>query len=109
MPARPAVEYPRILKNSQPIMRSVALRRFTALLATTEKHALAGVSCVFHSRDARVLVTAIAERLLAALSAGAPEVGFALFNLNGAGRFLRNHVCCHAVLVGGGFGRNRRD
>ena len=79
------------------------------MLATTEKHALAGVSCVFHWRDAGILMTAIAERLLAALAAGAPKVGFALFNFNGIGRFLRDYGCRHSVLVGGGLDGNRRD
>ena len=70
-------------QRSQPAMRTVTKRLVAAVLTTTEKHALAGVSCVFHWRDARVLVTAIAEGLLAAIAAGAPKVGFALFNLNG--------------------------
>ena len=68
-----------------------------------------GIASVFHWRDARELVTAIAEGLLAALAAGAPKVGFALFNLNDIGRFLRDHGCCHAVLIGGGLDGNKRD
>ena len=90
-------------------MRSIAKRFAACLFTTAEEHALAGVSCVFHWRDARVLVTAIAKGLLAAFAAGAPKVGFALFNLNGIGRFLSDHGCCHAFLIGGGLGRNRRD
>ena len=46
----------------------------SAVLAATEEHPLAGLSCVFHRRDARVLVTAIAKGLLAALAASAPKV-----------------------------------
>ena len=72
-------------------MRTVAQRLVAAVFTAAEKHALAGVSCVFHWRDGRILVTAIAEGLLAALAAGAPEVEFTLFNLNGIWRFLRDH------------------
>ena len=93
-------------QRSQPIMRTVTQRRLAAVLTTTKEHALAGISCVFHWRDARILVTAIAEGLLAALAAGAPKVGFAFFNLNGMGRFLRDHWCCHAVLVDDAPARN---
>ena len=81
----------------------------SSLFATAEEHLLAGVGCVFHWRDARVLVTAIAEGLLAALAASAPKVGFAFFNFNGVGRFLRDYRCCHSVLVGGCLDGNRRD
>ena len=81
----------------------------SSLFATAEEHALAGISCVFHWRYARILVTAIAKGLLAALATGTPKVGFALFNLNGIRRFLRDHGCCHSVLVGGGLDGNRRD
>ena len=90
-------------------MRTVTQRLVAAVLAATEEHALAGVGCVFHWRYARILVTAIAERLLAALATSAPEVGFACFNLNGVGRFLRDHGCCHSVLIGGCLAGNRRD
>ena len=96
-------------KQSQPVMRTVTQRLVAAVLTATEEHALTGVSCVFHWRDARELVTAIAEGLRAAFAASAPKVGFALFNLNGIGRFLSDHGCCHAFLIGGGLGRNRRD
>jgi len=88
-------------------MRTVTKRLVAAVLTTAEEHALAGVSCIFHRRDARIFVTTIAEGLLAALAAGAPKVGFALFNLNGIGRFLRDHWCCHAVLVDDAPARNK--
>ena len=55
-------------------MRTVTQRLVAAVLTATEEHALAGVSCVFRRRDARILVTAIAKGLLAALAASAPKV-----------------------------------
>jgi hypothetical protein len=41
-----------------------------------------------HGSKAAALVAAIAERLLGALSAGAPEVAFAGFNFHGIGALL---------------------
>jgi hypothetical protein len=65
------------------------------LLATAKEDPLAGLGCVFEGRYARVLVTAIAERLLAALATRTPEVGFSFFNFDGVWRFLRYDGCCH--------------
>jgi hypothetical protein len=42
-------------------------------------------------------VAAIAERLLAAFTASAPEVGFAFFNLDWERRLLNDDWCCHFV------------
>ena len=76
-------------------MCAVTERLLAAVLAAAEKHPLACLGCVFDRCNARVLVTAIAERLLAALATSAPEVGFAFFNFDGVRSFLRDDRCCH--------------
>lgn len=63
-------------------MRTVTERLLAAVLASAEKHPLACLRCVFDGRNSGVLVAAIAERLLAAFTASAPEVGFAFFNFD---------------------------
>ena len=65
------------------------------MLAAAEEHPLVGVGGIFYRRNARSFVTAIAERLFAALAAGAPKVGFALLNLHGIGRLLGNDGRVH--------------
>lgn len=80
-------------------MRAVTERLLATLLAAAEEQPLADISCVLDGRDARVLVTAIAEGLLAALATRTPEVGFALFNFDGVWRFLRDYGCCHVFAL----------
>ena len=69
-------------------MGPVAQRRLVAVLAPAEEHATGLVSRIFNRREFCPLVAAIAERLLAALAAGAPEIVLALFNLHGERSFL---------------------
>ena len=66
-------------------MRAITHGGFAAVLAAAKEHALAGISCVFNRGKACVLMTSIAERLLGAFTASAPEVGFALFNIDCVG------------------------
>ena len=74
---------------------AVAERLLATLLAAAEEHPLAGLSCVLDGRYAGVLVATVAERLIAALTTGAPEVAFAFFNFDWVGGFLRDDGCCH--------------
>lgn len=76
-------------------MCAVTERLLAAVLATTEEYSLARIRCVFDRCNARVLVTAIAERLIAALATSAPEVGFAFLNFDWVRSFLRDDRCCH--------------
>ena len=76
-------------------MCAVTDRLLAAVLAPTKKHTLAGIRCVLDRCYAGVFVAAVAERLLAALAAGAPKVAFALFNLDRVGCFLHDDRCCH--------------
>lgn len=86
--------------DSKLAVRTVAERHIAAVLAAAEEHPLVGVGGIFHRRNARSFVTAIAERLFAALAAGAPEVGFALFNFHGIGRLLGNDGRVHVRPLG---------
>lgn len=76
-------------------MCSIADRLLAAVFAAAEENSLAGVSGVLDRCYACVFVAAIAERLITALAAGAPEIGFALFNLDRVGGFLNDDRCCH--------------
>lgn len=66
-----------------------------AVLAAAEEYPLAGLSCVLDGHYADILVTAIAERLFAALATRTPKVGFAFFDLDWIRRILRYDGCCH--------------
>lgn len=80
-------------------MCAVADRLLATLLAAAEEHPLAGLSCVFDGHYAGILVTAIAEGLLAALATRTPEVGLALFNFDQVRRFLRYYGCRHILAL----------
>ena len=71
--------------RSQFVMRAITSGGFAAVLAAAKEHALAGIRGVFNRYKTCVLVTAIAGGLLGALTASAPEVGFALFNIDYVG------------------------
>lgn len=78
-------------------MRAVTKRLFATVFAAAEEYPLAYIRCVFEGRNAGILVAAIAERLLAALATGAPEVVLAFFDFDGIGRFLSDDWCGHFV------------
>ena len=80
-------------------MCAVAKGLLAAVLAAAEKHPLACLGCVFDGRYAGVLVTAIAERLIAAFATSAPEVGFTFFHFERVRRFLRDDGCCHGIAL----------
>lgn len=69
-------------------MGPVAERGLVTMLTPAEKHATSLVSCVFNGRELGPLMATIAERLLAALPTGAPEIILALFDLHGERGFL---------------------
>lgn len=84
---------------SELAVRAVTHRLFAAMLTPAEENALAGLGRVFDRINVRVLVTAIAERLLAAFTTGTPEVVFAFFNFDGVRGFLGNDGCGHCDRV----------
>jgi hypothetical protein len=60
-------------------------------LTATKEDLTIRFGCVLNGCKIRVFMTSITERLLAALTTGAPEVTFPSFNFYGVWRFLRNY------------------
>ena len=71
-------------------MGAVAKGRVFGVFASTEKDGLGFSSFELEWGDAGTGVGAVAEGLIGALAAGAPEIGFAGFDGSRDGGFLRN-------------------
>jgi hypothetical protein len=71
-------------------MRAVAEGTLLGVLAGAEVDGSVSLSLVRHWREGGTLVGAIAERLVLAVSAGAPVVGLAGFDEDGDRGLLRN-------------------
>ena len=68
-------------------------------LAATEKHLFRFRRFEFHRQEFSILMRPVAERLICALAAGAPEVCFAFLDVYAVGRFLRNSWICHGCFL----------
>src|SRR5437660_3393170 len=90
-PPRPHRAHP----GSERIMGSVAERLAARRLAAAQPDFFGLLGDEGHRGQAGVLVGAIAERLIAAAAASAPEVPLALFDGDVVGRFLRRDRCVH--------------
>lgn len=90
-------------------MGAVAQRLLPRMLAAAEEHLAVLFRLILHRLEVRALVRAIAEWLPRGLAAGAPEIGLALFHLDGEGGFLGDfRSVCHGwalSLAGCGLGR----
>ena len=71
-------------------MCPVAEGGFGSLFAATEEGGFAGFRSEFHWRESAAFVRTIAERLFGGLATRAPEIGFASFEVDLVGGFLRN-------------------
>src|SRR5205807_9232959 len=91
--ARPQPHY--VHRESERIMGSVAERLAAGRLAAAQPHFLGLLGDEGHRRQPGVLVRAVAERLVAAAAASAPEVPLALFDGDAVGRLLRRDRCVH--------------
>ena len=69
-------------------MRPVAQGLLGRMFTPTGEHFFAGLSGVFDRLERAAFVGAIAERLPLRLAAGAPEIAFPFFDLDGNGRVL---------------------
>lgn len=82
-------------------MRAVAQRLVRAVLATAEIDALAVRSFPLHRLEVTTLMRTIAEGLLLALAAGAPEVALARLDLDRVRSFLCDvGLHCETPVVG---------
>ena len=82
-----------VIQPLKAFMRPVTKWAFAGFLAGAHPCLTSRIGFVAHRQEFRTLVRAIAVRLLAAFTTGAPEVGFALFqfDLDGGG-------CCYCRL-----------
>jgi hypothetical protein len=74
---------------------AVAKNRIGAMLATAEVRGLGFSGLEFYRRESGALVAAIAEGLVGAPAAGAPEVALAGFDFDGIGTLLSNRWFWH--------------
>src|SRR5262245_48265470 len=85
------IECDRALASHESFVCAVAEGRRAGLLACAEESALRFRGGVFHRREARALVAAVAERLLRGLAADAPPVILSRLDLDRYRRPARNH------------------
>jgi hypothetical protein len=78
-------------------MAAIAQRYIATVLASAEIDRLGFDGIPFHRGEFRALVAAVTKRLLAALSASAPEIAFAAFDGYWKWRFLSYRRAGHEV------------
>src|SRR5579871_1045546 len=93
--ARSAAERP---ATSEALMRAVAHGLALGLLAAAEPHRLRFLGLELNRGQARALVGTVAERLILAAPAGAPEIALAGFDIDLIGRLLGNYRLFHDAL-----------
>jgi hypothetical protein len=76
--------------TSEGLMRAIAQGTLLRVLAGAEVNGAVRLGLIRHRREGGTLVGAIAERLVLAVSAGAPVVGLAGFDEDGDRGLLRN-------------------
>src|SRR5690606_21280055 len=88
-------------RRSDAAVGAVAERTVLGMLAAAEPDLLRRLRFVGQRRELAALVRAVAEGLVLALAAGAPEIALPSLHLDAIGRFLCDPGLRHALLPSG--------